>query len=168
MTACPERVWQIGPEGLSYEGIVVSFQRFRRPAQTTVDKAPASCGVLPVAPGRNSLLLAVPREEAFWIGVLIQVSLSSALEITAELSDHTMISLARFTRAGAFTIDGIPRPDGQFDIFCADTIRRVLLGFGSGITRIDVASVEEFVAQTGRPPPAPFNANAAYQGWRLP
>jgi hypothetical protein len=166
--ASDENPWRIGPEGLISNGAVLSFQRFRRPADGIVHEAPPSCGVLPAGYGRSGLLLAVPRDEAFWIGVLLDASWSGELAIAVERIDRTMISLARIGRLGASTIDGIPRHDGRFDVFCSDTILAIQLDNGAVVCRIEITSVEDFVARTGRKPPSSFNAGTAYQGWRLP
>jgi len=166
--ASDDTPWRIAPEGLISNGAVVSFQRFRRPADGIVHQAPSSCGVLPVGFGGGGLWLAVPRDEAFWIGVLLDASWRGELEIGVERIDRTLISLARTGRSGASTIDGIPRPDGRVDVFCHDTILAVQLDGGAVVCRIELTSVDDFVARTGRKPPSPFNADAAYQGWRLP
>jgi len=163
-----ENPWRVGPEGLISNDAVISFQRFRRPANGIVQKAPKSCGVLPAGFGRSGLLLAVPRDEAFWIGVLLDASWRGELAIGVERIDRTLISLARIGRSGATTIDGMPRPDGGFEVLCSDTILAVQIDNGSVSCRIELTSVEDFVARTGREPPSPFNADAAYQGWRLP
>ena len=163
-----EGSWQIGPEGLVLQDAVVSFQRYRCPAERVICKAPASCGVLPVAPGPKGLLLAVPSGEAFWIGVLVGAGWQGELAISARLASDATIPLARFDRSGAFSIDGMPRSDGAFDALCRDTVMGFTVARGDETTRIDLASVEDFVAQTGNKPPSPLNPGAAYRGWRLP
>jgi hypothetical protein len=51
-------------------GLLLSFQRFMRPASGWVMRAPSSLGALPVAiADSHELLLPVATDEAFWIGL---------------------------------------------------------------------------------------------------
>lgn len=163
-----ERSWQIGPEGLLLKDAVVSFQRYRCPAGAIIPKAPSSWGVLPVAAGRKRPLLAVPAGEAFWIGILIDAPRQIELSISVQLTDGAVVPLAGFAQRGAFWIDGVPRVDGAFDALCRTIASGLILASGSETIHIDLASVEDFVAQTGSEPPVPFNPDAAYRGWKLP
>jgi hypothetical protein len=168
LTTGDRDAWRSGPEGLYSNGAVVSFQRYRRPAENMVRHAPASCGVLPVAREASGFLLALPEHEAFWIGPVIEAGGGGELNIEVELVDGAVVVLGRYSRSGAFVIPGIPRPDGLFDAFCRATISEVRLGSAAEIARIGLADVREFVARTGHDAPAPFDAGAAYGDWRLP
>jgi hypothetical protein len=160
--------WRSGSEGLHCNGTVVSFQRYRLPPGNVVRHAPASCGVLPVARESDGFLLAQPDDEAFWIGAVIEAGGGGELVIAVELVDGVVVVLEHYARSGAFVIPGVPRPDGLFDAFCRATIFEVRLGRAEEIVRVGLVDVQQFVARTGHDPPAPFDAGAAYGGWRLP
>jgi hypothetical protein len=170
LTTADRNAWRSGPEGLYSNGAVVSFQRYRRPPENMVRLAPASCGVLPVVREASGFgfLLAVPDDEAFWIGPVIEAGGDGELAIAVELVDGAVVVVGRYRRSGAFAIPGVPRPDGLFDACCRATISEVRLRSAAGIARIGLADVREFVARTGHDPPARLDAGAAYGDWRLP
>jgi hypothetical protein len=124
--------------------------------------------VLPVGRGGDGFLLALPNDEAFWIGLVVHAGGRGQLTIAVELVDGVAVELGRYQRQGTFVIPGVPRPDGLFDVFCPATISHIRLGGAAEMARIGLAGVEDFVARTGRDPPAPFDPAAAYGGWRLP
>jgi hypothetical protein len=162
-------VWQSDRGGLFIDYAVVSFQRYLCPSDKIVGDAPSSCGALPVAPEGDHYLLPLPDQEAFWVGVILPKEWDRGmLSFAAMHTDGGVVLSEQFTRPGMFVIPGIKRSDGQFDVFCRESVSEFLLAGAGGITRIFVSDPRTFVIRTGQAPPEPFDPNSAFGGWMLP
>jgi hypothetical protein len=162
-------IWQSGPGGLTLDHAVVSFQRFLRPAIRTVRKAPRSYGVLPVAAMGTNFMLALPEQEAFWLGVTVPSTWSGGAWNAAALNTAgKLVDLERISRPGTFVIPGMRRPNGEFEVLCRENVSQIQLVGPAGVAHILVCSPETFARRSHQAPPEPFDPNAAYGGWRLP
>jgi hypothetical protein len=122
---------QIEPGGLHIPlGLLVSFQRYPRPAGNIIIETPSSLGTLPVGMDQNGhFVLPVADNEAFWIGldpletestIWLSVGIDIAgLGVLDPISGKTWVcggqSVIKVIKTG--WINGIRRPDGCFDSF---------------------------------------------------
>jgi hypothetical protein len=163
------QVWQSDRGGLFIDNAVVSFQRYPCPSDKIVGDAPSSYGALPVAPEGDHHLLPLPDQEAFWVGIILPKDWDrGTLSFVAMHADGGVLVSEQFIRPGMFVIPGIKRPDGQFDVFCRESVSELLLAGAGGITRIVVSDPRTFATRTGQAPPEPFDPNSAFGGWMLP
>ena len=161
-------LWRSGREGLFLEDAVVSFQRYRCPSDKIVREAPSSHGALPVAAEGYHYLLALPTQEAFWVGVIVPKDWRHGTLSFAMQADGKILVAERFAQPGMFVVPGIKRSDGQFNVFCRESVSELQLAGAGGTKRIIVCDPENFSARTGQAPPEPFNRHAAFGGWLLP
>jgi hypothetical protein len=162
-------VWRSAREGLLVHGAVVSFQRYQCPSERIVREAPSSHGALPVAAEGDHFLLALPFQEAFWVGVIVPKDWRrGTLSFAAMQADGKVLVFERFAQPGTFLVPGIPRADSQFDVFCRESVSELQLAGAVGTKHIVVCDPENFSARSGQAPPEPFNPHAAFGGWLLP
>jgi len=83
-------------------------------------------------------------------------------------ADGRVLVSEQFTRPGMFVVTGIKRPDGQFEVFCPESVSELFLTSASGIARVVVCDPQTFVVRTGQAPPEAFDPNATFGGWMLP
>lgn len=188
--ALPERL----PLG---RGWSLSFQRFRHPPGGRVAQPPASLGALPVGRNAlGAWLLPLADDECFWIGMADNPAPSPALlAVRAELGDAALRDAIAGQpwdagRAGELALPGAlwlagMREAGDAPLYsvfsnsrlapaaqrCIALVFRLRTpgGHGAGFTtRLELVNYARFFGETGIRPPAPMEANAAYQGWRLP
>jgi len=163
------RVWQSSRGGLFIDNAVVSFQRYLCPSDKVVGDAPSSHGALPIAPERDHYVLPLPHQEAFWVGILLPNDWDHrTLHFAAMHADGRVLVSEQFTRSGMFVVPGIKRPDGQFEVFCPESVSELFLTSASGIARVVVCDPQTFVVRTGQAPPEAFDPNATFGGWMLP
>ncbi|MGC4000994.1 MAG: hypothetical protein QM767_27455 [Anaeromyxobacter sp.] len=67
------------PAELVLGPVTVSFQRYARPEEGFVGRTPPSHGALPVAAAGGDHLVAVPEDEAFWLGLVARSPRQPAL-----------------------------------------------------------------------------------------
>lgn len=163
--------WSGGAEGLRRGALLISFQRFARPAEEPPTAAPPpSLGALPVARSGADFLLPVPDGEAFWIGIMSSVARDlDAVVLEAVGADgRTRLPSERPTPELA-VVGGIPLAGGRWAPLDRGSLAALELsvgGQGSAIVRL--ADPASWAAATGQPPPAPLDPDGGYGGWRLP
>jgi hypothetical protein len=166
--------------------LVLTFQRFRRPASGVIAQIPSSLGALPVGVNpKGKFLLPVADDEAFWIG-LGESSARAELAVAIEPAEGRLldaISGGPWNPAKPHTvtvparrwIDGVPRSEGQLNVFTraptigGKTCRALRFVAGSGpAVRIELVDYAAFTLRTGLSPPEPLDPDTGYKGWRLP
>lgn len=163
------RNWQSGRGGLFIDNALASFQRYLCPSNKVVGEAPPSHGALPIAPAGDHFVLPLPDQEAFWVGILLPKDWDHReLHFSAMHVDGRRLVSERFTRPGMFVVTGIKRPDGQSEVFCAESVSELFLTCAGEIARVVVCDPRTFVARTGQAPPETFDPNATFGGWMLP
>lgn len=179
------------------QGWSVSFQRFPHPPGGRVEQPPASLGVLPVGrTALGAWLLPLADDECCWIGMADNAALPPAmLAVRAELGDAALRDAIAggpwdAERAGELALPGAlwlagMREAGNAPLWhvfsnsrlapatqrCLSLVFRLrTLGThgASFTTRLELVNYARFFGETGIRPPAPMDAAAAYQGWRLP
>jgi hypothetical protein len=167
-------------------GLALTFQRFPRPASGVVAQIPSSLGALPVGVNpKGKYLLPVADDEAFWIG-LGESNAGTTVAILIELADGRLVdaisgepwSVAKphtVTVPEQRWIEGIPRPDGQLNVFSRArtpmgmACRALRFFIGSApAAQLDLVDYATFTRRTGLPAPHPLDPDAGYKGWRLP
>lgn len=165
-------VWIGDPAGMRIESIVVSFQRFERPPDGRLRRAPASLGALPPSKAAGGYCLPLGDEEAFWVGIFGPPPPPDALTIIVTDTSGHAVSLDCALQTERGVLPGRPRLDGTFDALCPPFCVEIGLLWrcreAVSPARILVVSPRRYEILTGTAPPAPLDTNAAYKGWRLP
>ncbi len=173
--------WRRCFEAEAAPGLRVSFQRYVRPADGLVHASLSSLGTLPIARGPDGThLVAVPGNEAFWLGFTRDAGRRGPLHVTATvaLADGRTALVTQPAENGLATLDGIRRPDGKLgclygaaavadDPGAVVSVTIAVPAVGSQLT-IGLVDPATFVARTGLDPPTPLDQTAGYAGWRLP
>ena len=187
----------ITPGGLMIPpALHVSFQRYARPPENVITKAPSSLGALPVGIAQSgNLVLPLAPDEAFWIGLEVTqadahmhlaVRFQSPGEPALDALSGETSSDARARRVAVpphQRIDGIAlaasgfrsfartvhaREDGATALLELVTTHGVDHEARSHPTRVVIVDYLTFETMTGRTRPAPLDPGAKYQGWLLP
>lgn len=134
-----------------------------------VQRAPSSCGALPIAKVGERFVLALPDQEAFWIGVIIPGDWKHGEWRAAVLNaGGKLIEIERLAHPGIFVIPGLLRPDGGYDVFWRQAVSEIQLIGKSGVARIVVSDPRTYFVCSGQPPPGPLDPDAVFGGFRLP
>ena len=165
-------------------GLHVSFQRYVRPLSDIVPEVLASSlGALPVGLGLASdFIVPVADNEAFWIGLELEHgAMPTLLRLSIEMPGLELCMCAALAVVTSNArIAGFPGSDGRMHAFArvrptsateAQLVFCAYLELGNGCiaeTKIRLVDYGRFVAETGKPPPSPLDANAGYRGWLLP
>jgi hypothetical protein len=153
-------------EGLRLSSLLVSFQRFRRPAGDRVLAPPTSLGALPVGKDQQSpaFLLALADDEGFWIGILDS---QNPLEIEAVLADGSTCFVAR-ADGGTAVIPGIPEPNQSYRVLARSSASALRVRASRELATVELVTPLEYSRRSGSPAPEPLEPSAGYGGWRLP
>ena len=169
--AIPPR-WTAGRAGLHCDGLLLSFQRYARPADGIVLELPRSLGALPVGAGSEGFLLPLAEAEAFWIGVMGGAP-ANAWPLAVAGVDRTGVALpiASITSKADAFLPGYPRPDGRWGALSRGGCSMLLIEVGRtnaipGAT-VRLVSPPEYAALTGQAAPPPLDPSAGYGGWLL-
>lgn len=174
-------------------GLVLSFQRYVRPASGLVEELPASLGALPAGLcAMDGLIVPLAAGEALWIGLGLALparglSLQLGVELgTGDMRDAIAGQPWRAGTAACIEVPATPRvagfrrADGRTAAFarpgadgcgCVRLALRVAAGNISAETpelSVHLVDYGNFSAQSGLAAPAPLDMQAGYQGWRLP
>lgn len=161
--------WEAAAEGLRLGRILISFQRFARPPDETVDRAPPSLGALPVAKTRTAFALPVAEAEAFWIGVEFPAGSGfKSVALEGRGPDGKAFPIARIDVPQTCIVPGVTLPDGKFRSFGRDRPVELRVRIDEHAACVTLMDTTAYVACTGMPAPAPLDPAAGYGGWRLP
>lgn len=166
MTRPAER-WRVAPGGLAGPCAVLSAQRFPVPPDGVVAAAPRSCGALPFANGEGGFWVCVPEGEAFWIGLVHDVTGGPAPAARARRPDGETVVLTFLGGPKAWHLPGFPRLDRAFAVFALRSLATLKLR-GPDAPALRFAGADEFAARTGAAAPPPLAPGDAYGGQRLP
>jgi hypothetical protein len=155
-------------DGIRLGDLLVSFQRFLRPCDGVITRAPPSLGSLPVALAQGRFVLPLRVEEAFWIGVTLERPDGCSLLILQMLQAFGTHRLAVRLSGQLTVVPGFPLGDGQYAVFA----RPMLQGVRVHVTRrgvvVRVVDPDSYTIRSGLPAPGAVDASAGYGGWRLP
>jgi hypothetical protein len=155
--------WRAGADGLRASSLLVSFQRYVRPASGVVTRAPGSLGALPVAAAASEFLLPLADGEAFWIGVMSPALDLKAVRLEAVLSDRRQSLELRRTAPDLAVAAGVERPDGSFDV-----LDRSVLAVAVDGALVRVVDPPTYQTLSGETPPGPLDPSGGFGGWQLP
>ncbi len=169
------RSWQI-VDGCLLQSrlLVVSFQRYLLPEMATLQRAPPSSGILPIAEVEEGVLLPVAPLQGVWIGLAPATKESGAVSITFETSIGRL-TLPETRVDHDVAVEGIPRPEGDFwpiarvnahGIECLALV--VTDAESSQAVRVLLTGYEHFVSSSGRSAPRAIDEVSTYGGWLLP
>jgi hypothetical protein len=113
--------------------------------------------------------LAMPREEAFWIGIE-RPDVRSWRRMTLHFlrTDGTTQAVIAERKGSMALAAGFALADGSYECFTLKTVTEIEAHLGRHRTRIRVVDPQVYTAHTGLPGPAPVDATDGYGGWRLP
>jgi hypothetical protein len=177
--------WIASRAGLTLDGgPAISFQRFLLGELSHFDTAPTSLGTLdPVADAGGGFLIPLHPGEGVWIGVEgsprrpVFRAVAGTQDELRDLADGRRATLARGTLIPCEQIailPGLPRPGGGYRPLADPGLRLAFQPAGPDgeengpPAHVELVTVPDFVARTGRPPPGPADPERGYRGWRLP
>lgn len=159
--------WECTREGLRHAQTLVSFQRFPKPAGPLAVEAVRSYGALPPGQVGTEILLPLPDDDAFWIGVILSGEGADGLSLHADLADGRRIALSGVRHASLLSIMGFADGDA-LQPFTRPRVTSIGIGIGSDTRSVKIVSPDEFTRLTGRNGPEALPDDSAYKGWRLP
>jgi hypothetical protein len=162
------RRWQAGAGGIRLDDLLVSFQRFLRPGDGVVARAPPSLGSLPVARAQGRFLLPLRAEEAFWIGITLERPGALSQLVLRMLQTCGTHRLAVRLSGLLTVVPGVSQGGGRYAVFSHPTLRGVCVqATGRGVV-VRVVDPDSYTLRSGLPAPGEVDASAGYGGWRLP
>lgn len=146
--------------------MIVSAQRFVRPATGVIGSLPTSLGMLPIAAMRpeDGFALPLAAGEAAWLGVRRP---GGGLIITAHVRHGEPAILPAVVIGRLRAYPGTPMADGYATIDLLH-VRSLCFAHADATAVLRVVDHSTFAQATGQPVPSPLDPGAGYGGRRLP